>query len=158
MDWSRAAAGFDGGDPLFNFKVPASARYRLRLHEPTAAGSPEHFYRVTIGELPVVAGIYPLGITARRESEVELIGFNLPSKCAVKVKPDLAGEMEVPMDPEKFRSRNKFKVLVSESEEWVETEPNDSPGQATKIHAPGAVNGRIWAAKRPAGRRGFVSV
>ena len=54
--------------------------------------------------------------------------------------------MELPLDGEKFRSRRSFKLLVSESREFVEKEPNDEPGHATPIEAPCAVAGRIDAA------------
>src|SRR6266700_6630560 len=54
--------------------------------------------------------------------------------------------MEVPIDPEKFRSRRAFKVVVNDGPEWVETEPNDTPEQAMKIPVPVTVDGRIWPA------------
>ncbi len=139
--------GFDGGDALFDFKVPVSARYRLRLHEANAAGSKDNFYRVSIGELPVVAGIFPLSIAAKKEARIELIGFNLPPKSLVKMKVGKSGDAEVPIDPEKFRSRKIFKVLATDNNELTEREPNDSPGEATKISTPGVANGRIWPAK-----------
>ena len=138
------SSGFDGGDALLDFKVPVSARYRLRLHEANAAGSKDNFYRVSIGELPVVVGIFPLGIAANKEAAIELIGFNLPPKSLVKMKVEKPGEMEVPIDPEKFRSRKNFRVLATESDDLIETEPNDLPNEATKIPVPGIVNGRIW--------------
>lgn len=146
-----SGGGLDGGDALLSFKSPAAGRYRLRLHEPTAAGSPEHFYRVSVGELPVVTGIFPLGITAKIESEVQLIGVNLPPDRTVRLRVDQAGEQEVPIDPERFRSRRDFRVLVQANEQLVETEPNDSLPQAGRMPAPGVVNGRIWAAKGQAG-------
>ena len=72
--------GFDGGDPLMNFKVPATGRYRLRISDEMAAGSHEHFYRLSMGSFAEVVGCYPLSIAANKESDVELVGFNLPSK------------------------------------------------------------------------------
>ncbi len=138
-----SSSSFDGGDPLFAFKVPAAEKYRLRLHEQMAAASNEHFYRVSIGEFPVVAGIFPLGVIAKTEMEIELAGFNLPPHRVVKIKTDKPGEMDVPIDLEKFRSRKTFKVTVTESSESVESEPNNSPGQATKLTVPGIVDGRI---------------
>src|SRR5436190_10131598 len=34
--------GFDGGDPLLNYQIPASGRYRVRIAERTDAGSKDH--------------------------------------------------------------------------------------------------------------------
>jgi hypothetical protein len=135
--------GLDGGDPLVNFRIPASGRYRVRIGERTEAGSPEHFYRLSIGTFPLVIGCFPLGVPANRESDVELLGLNLPANCVAHIKAGASGELDVPVDPEKFRSRRSLKVLVNDGPELVETEPNDTPEQAMKIPVPSAVNGRI---------------
>jgi len=84
-------------------------------------------------------------VQAKAETEVELIGHNLPAEHKVKVKPENAGEIELPLDAEKFRSRRTFKLIASEGTELVETEPNDTPEQAVKITVPCAVNGRLWS-------------
>ncbi len=136
--------GFDGGDPLMNFKVPATGRYRLRISDEMAAGSHEHFYRLSMGSFAEVVGCYPLSIAANKESDVELIGFNLPEQTRVRVKAGAVGEVDVPVDSEKFRSRRSLKVLVGAGPELVESEPNDTFEQAMPIPVPGAVNGRIW--------------
>ncbi len=136
--------GFDGGDPLLNVQIPANGDYRLRVSERNDAGSKEHFYRVSIGNFPVVVGCFPLGIPAHQETPVRLIGPNVPSNSVVAVKADSPGEKDVPIDPEKFRSRRALKVVANDSPEIVESEPNDSPARATKIPVPCVVNGQIW--------------
>jgi hypothetical protein len=75
---------------------------------------------------------------------VELVGFNLPAAHTIKVKAGANGEVEVAVDPEKYRSRKPLKVLVGDGPELTETEPDDTPAQAMKIPSPAAVNGRIW--------------
>jgi len=144
--WLASNNGFDGGDPLLNFRIPASGHYRVRISDKMDAGSKDHFYRLSIGSFPVVVGCFPLGVPAEKETEVELLGLNLPPKSAVRLKAGAKGEMEVPIDPEKFRSRRVFKVVVNDGPEWVETEPNDTPEQAMKIPFPVTVDGRIWPA------------
>jgi hypothetical protein len=103
----------------------------------------DHFYRLSIGEFPYVTGVYPLSISTNAEMEVELLGFNLPGAHKVKIKPEKPGEMEVPIDLEKFRNRRALKVLVTEMNEVAENEPNDKTDAPTKIAAPAAVAGRI---------------
>jgi hypothetical protein len=136
--------GMDSGDPLLHYKIPATGHYRIRVGERTEAGSKEHFYRLSMGAFPLVIDRFPLGVPANKESEIELIGFNLPVKCTAKIKAGGAGEMEVPIDPEKFRSRRALKVVVNEGSELAEAEPNDKPEQAMTVPVPSAVNGRIW--------------
>ncbi|MDB6126014.1 MAG: translocation protein TolB [Pedosphaera sp.] len=136
--------GFDGGDPLLNFKIPATGRYHVRITDEMAAGSKDHFYRLSMGSFAEVVSCYPLSVPANQESEVELTGFNLPPASKVRVKAGANGEVEVPVNAEQYRSRKTLKVLVGAGPELTEVEPNDTPEQAMKIPAPAAVNGRIW--------------
>jgi hypothetical protein len=137
--------GFDGGDPLLNFLVPATGRYRIRIAERTDAGSKDHFYRLSIGAFPVVFACFPLGVSANSESGVQLLGFNLLPNSSVHIKAGASGEIEVPVDSEKFRSRRALKVAVNDTPELIEVEPNDSPAHAMKIPVPSVVDGRIWS-------------
>ena len=137
---------FDGGDPLLSYKFSKSAIYRLRIADETLGGSENHFYRLSIGEFPEVVGIFPLSVTTNAEAEVELIGVNFPAKTQVKFKAGKSGEMDVPVDLEKFHARKTFKVLVTDEIETLEVEPNNFASEATKINVPGAVAGRIFPA------------
>lgn len=138
--------GFDGGsDALLVHRLAATGRYTVRVSEPQYMASPEHFFRLSVGELPVVTGVFPLAVPADKESEIQLAGENLPAGANAKVKAGAMGEVVVPVDAEKFRARKEFKVLVSTTEEANEVEPNDTPATATSIQVPGAVNGRLRA-------------
>ena len=143
--------GFDGGDAFAACTISTSGRYRVRISDANANGSTEHFYRLSVGELPVVIGIFPLSLRTNAESEVQLIGFNLGAKTKVKIHPAKAGDLDVPIDAEKFRPRRSFKVMVVETAELVESEPNDLPAQANSIPVPGAISGRIWASQKNEG-------
>jgi len=140
--------GFDGGDPLLNFNVPVTGRYRVRIAERTDAGSKDHYYRLSIGSFPVVVACFPLGITTNSECDIQLLGFNLRPNTSVHIKAGTNQETEVPIDSEKFHSRRPLKLAISSTPELVEVEPNDSPTQAMKIPVPSVVDGRIWPADR----------
>jgi hypothetical protein len=136
--------GFDGSsDALLVHRLAASGRYTVRVSDLQYMASPEHFFRVSVGELPVVTGVFPMAVPADKESEILLAGENLPAGASVKVKAGAMGETTVPVDAEKFRARKDFKVLASATPELVEAEPNDAPANATSIQVPGAVNGRL---------------
>jgi hypothetical protein len=137
-----ANSGFDGDDPLLRFQIPATGKYRLRIGETTDAGSKEYFYRVSIGAFPVVVGYFPLGIPANKESDIELIGFNLSASKRMHLKAGAAGEMEVPLDP-KIRKRRLSKILVNSNPEAVEVEPNDTTSEATPLAVGSTIEGRI---------------
>jgi len=143
---------FDGTtDPLVAYTFSADGRYSVQVSDLMLGGSKEHTYRLSIGQFAFVTGCYPLSLPANSESEVELAGYNLPAHRTVSIKTGKAGEIDLPLDPEKVRSRRSFKLIVSDLSELVEVEPNDTPEQATKIPVPCAVCGRIWSAAGAAG-------
>jgi WD40 repeat protein len=136
---------YDGVDPLIAWNIPADGSYCLRVSDLMLGASADHFYRLSIGALPVVTGCYPISAQTNIETEVQLAGFNLPDKTTVKVTPAKPGDIEVPIDPDKFRPRRAFKLQAGDLPHILETEPNDTPQSATKISNPAVVNGRIWS-------------
>jgi WD40 repeat protein/mono/diheme cytochrome c family protein len=140
-------SGYEGGDPFLAYTFPKDGRYEVRVSDLQLGASTEHFYRLSLGALPYVVGSFPMSIGTNSDSEVQLIGFNLPPTASIKVKPGKPGEMDLPLDSEKFRSRRAFKLLVGADSEALEKEPNDEPAQATPIPAPSAVSGRIFSAR-----------
>ncbi|MBU6401166.1 MAG: hypothetical protein KGS61_12675, partial [Verrucomicrobia bacterium] len=92
-----------------------------------------------------VTGCFPLGVAAEARQRVELDGFNLPKRPTIEFRTGQSGELEVPLDPNRFRSRRTLNVVVDDTREFVEREPNNAPAQAMKITVPCAVEGRIWA-------------
>lgn len=128
---------FDRGDPLLLYTFDQSGRYRITVSELTLGASLDHFYRLSVGEFPYVTGIYPLSVSTNAEAEIEFVGFNLPPERKVKIKPGKPGELEVPIDLDKFRNRRALKVLVSDMNELMESEA------AKPLPVPSAVAGRI---------------
>ena len=103
----------NGGDALLAFSIPAKGRYTIVVNDAQFAGSAEHFFRLSIGELPFVTGCFPLSVPAGTETAVELIGYNLPADRKIKLQAGAEGEIALPLDAQKFRSRRGFKLLVS---------------------------------------------
>ncbi len=106
-------------------------------------GSDKHFYRLSLGELPLVTGCFPMSVPAEKEIELQLSGYNLPVDAKVKLAAGPAGDRNVPIDQERFRAVRSLTVLATSEPELLEAEPNDAPEQATQIVAPGNVNGCI---------------
>jgi WD40 repeat protein len=136
---------YEGGDPLLGYTIASNGVYRIRITETTEEGSPEDFYRLTMGELPQVISVFPPSVQTNREAEVQLVGYNLAGKDKIKIKPLMAGELDLKLDSDVYRLRHPFKVLVTDGPELVEKEPNDTPAQATPIPVPSTVCGRIFS-------------
>lgn len=160
------------GDPFIAHTFKSDGRYALTVSELQMMGSPEHFYRLNAGELPVVTGCFPTTIQANATSQVELIGYHLPAERKVEVKAGAVGEMNVPLDTNQFRTRGSTKLTVTDLPAAIESEPNDQIAQANPLAAPisaagrigssgdadcfrfGAKAGAVWVIETQAARRG----
>ena len=67
-------------DPVLHFEVPRDGEYTVEIHDSVFRGREDFVYRLTIGELPFVTGIFPLGGKAGEKTTVALTGWNLPVK------------------------------------------------------------------------------
>ena len=130
-------------DPLLAFTAPADGTYTARVTDLQLGSSAEHFYRLSVGEFGVVTGAFPLAVPANAETQVKLIGHNLPPGASVTVKAAGEGETPLPLDPTRFRARGDLKLLVSPAPTVVESEPNDQPAAATEVQVNGAADGRL---------------
>ncbi|HWB12257.1 MAG TPA: c-type cytochrome domain-containing protein [Pirellulales bacterium] len=138
---------FDGQeDPLIAYTIPADGTYTVRISDLALTGSDRHFYRISIGELPVVTACYPVSVPANQETEIELVGYNVPPATRVKLPGGPPGDRPVPVDTNRFRLSRPLSVLASAGSELIEAEPNDVAETATFIAAPGSINGRLAAA------------
>lgn len=131
-------------DSFLAAKLPADGRYSINVRDLEMAGSINHAYRLTIGELPMVTGIFPLSVAENIETSVQLIGFNLSQNSSVKLPASTGGEIAVPIDTKDLRTRREVKVLTTTGmPDTIEREPNDTADHATPLELPGVVNGRI---------------
>jgi WD40 repeat protein/mono/diheme cytochrome c family protein len=135
--------GFDGDDRLIAYPIPGDGRYRIRVADQMLGASKDHFYRLSVGTLPYVTGVFPLSVSTNTEADLQLTGFNLPANARVHIKTAGPGEMDVPIDTTRFRTGRGYKILVAAGSQSTEMEPNDQPPHATVLSLPGAVNGRI---------------
>lgn len=129
------------GDALLVRTLPAEGRYEVRVNDLMGAASPGHYYRVSVGAFAYVTNVFPLAIAPQKESELRLIGYNLPAGASVKIKAPASGEEAVPIDPAKYRSRRAISVLVGSENETTEAEPNDTPEHAMPISIAQGISG-----------------
>ena len=64
-------------DPLIYFEVPEDGEYVLTINEALFRGRESFVYRITIGELPFVTSIFPLGGRVGEPVKIEMTGWNL---------------------------------------------------------------------------------
>ncbi|MBN1590972.1 MAG: PPC domain-containing protein, partial [Pirellulales bacterium] len=116
-------------------------------------------YRVTVGDVPLVTNVFPLGACRGQETTVKLTGWNLPvNQLTVNTKNQPPGVHEISVG-EYPRVSNRVPLEFDTLGECLEQEPNDRPDVAQSIRPPAVVNGHIghagdWDIFRFKGRAG----
>jgi hypothetical protein len=124
-------------DPVIHFEVPSNGTYTVEIRDSLYRGREDFVYRMTIGELPFVTGIFPLGGKAGEKTSVALTGWNLPEKSLER---DNAEAGTTLLNGHLF---NTVPFAVDDLPECLEQEPNDSRETAQAVTLPVIINGRI---------------
>jgi hypothetical protein len=130
-------------DPVLTCVIPADGDYTAEIKDAIFRGREDFVYRLAIGELPLITGIYPLGCAVDQRVEFELTGWNLPvTTASLDTTSRSTGTLRLSL-PGQIASSNRVRVAVGALPESRETEPNDRPEDAPLLSLPVVVNGRI---------------
>lgn len=133
-------------DPVLLCEVPADGDYVVEIKDAIFRGREDFVYRIAMGELPFVTGIFPLGGRAGEKINFEASGWNLPVKKLV------VDAFDKPRGTFEFTLRNALgpsnsvPFSVEEQAAMLEVEPNDRAPAVQSITLPVIVEGRIGAA------------
>lgn len=140
-------------DPVLFFDVPDSGVYTLSIRDSIYRGREDFIYRIAVGELPFITGIFPLGGQRGTDVDIALSGRNLPkSRISGRLPADAPPLRHVSVMQADYRS-NLMPFAAGSEPECFEHEPNDAPDQAQSVDIPIVINGRI---QQPGDRDGFV--
>jgi len=130
-------------DPTLCFDVPADGEYVLSITDAIYRGREDFVYRITIGEIPFLTSIFPLGAQAGQPARIEMDGWNL-DKAVIAPPPKNAapGIYLVTATRDKCVSNSK-PFAIDTLPECLDRESNNTPVQAQKVKLPVIVNGRI---------------
>jgi hypothetical protein len=146
-------------DPVLLFKVPEDGQYVVEIKDAIYRGRPDFVYRITLGELPYITGVFPLGAPAGATATVKLSGWNLPADTLTIDAQDMTPGLR-PLSVRKGgMTSNTLPFSVDTLPECLEREPSDSNPAAQAVTLPVIVNGRIdrpddWDVFRFEGRAG----
>jgi len=146
-------------DPVLLFRVPEDGQYVVEIKDAIYRGRPDFVYRIALGELPYVTGVFPLGGPAGAATTVKLSGWNLPTDTLTINAQDMTPGLH-PLSVRKGEMiSNTMPFFVDTLPECPEQEPNDSTQAARAVTLPVIVNGRIdrtddWDVFRFEGRAG----
>lgn len=130
-------------DPVLACVIPADGTYTLEVKDALFRGREDFVYRIAAGELPFITSTFPLGGTAGRHLDVELAGWNLPSRAlGIDATKQKRGLMSLSVLGQGVLS-NPVAFELAAGPECLAVEPNDSPNDAQSIDLPVIVNGRL---------------
>ncbi len=133
-------------DPVLYCEIPADGEYVVEIKDAIYRGREDFVYRITIGELPFVTGVFPLGGLAGKPTAVELTGWNLPeTRLTVDNKDRIPGVYPLAGQNDAWIS-GRVPFAVDSLPECLEAEPNGQQAEAQQVSAPVIVNGRIGQA------------
>jgi hypothetical protein len=146
-------------DPVLYYRVPQDGSYELEIRDAIYRGREDFVYRITLGEIPFLTRVFPLGIQSGQSGAVEVHGWNLPVDTitfdATQKEP---GSYPISVENRKLTS-NVVMFAVDSLPELMEQEPNNDLSSAPLLKPPVIVNGRIdqpgdWDVFRFDGRAG----
>jgi hypothetical protein len=126
-------------DPVIHFDVPRDGTYTVEIHDSIFRGREDFVYRLTIGELPFVTGIFPLGGPAGDKTSITLTGWNLPEKKTTLDNP-AAGPEVISLAGNFF---NSVPFAVDDLPECLESQSNHSVETAQAVTLPVIINGHV---------------
>ena len=150
-------------DPTLYFEVPKDGEYVLTITDAIYRGREDFVYRITIGEVPFVTSIFPLGARVGDPVTVEMNGWNLEkAKLVLPPKTAKARVHLIAANKKRFVS-NHVPFALDTLPECFDEESNNDPSHAQKVKLPIIINGRMdrpgdWDVFRVEGRAGDTIV
>jgi len=129
-------------DPLIYFEVPEDGEYLLTINEALFRGRESFVYRITVGELPYITSIFPLGAKAGQQAKLEVNGWNLEKTTLAAPDKDAKPGVHLLAAQNGRLASNHVAFAVDTLPECLEQEPNDAPAKAQKVTLPIIINGR----------------
>jgi hypothetical protein len=128
-------------DPMLYYEVPKDGDYVVEIRDTLYRGREDFVYRVTIGELPFLTDVFPLGAPVGGSTTVKLSGWNLPVDSMTQFF-KATGNYSV-FAHGGGRISNHVPFVVDTLAELFDAGTNNSPSTAEPVSPPIIINGRI---------------
>ncbi len=141
-----------GRDSLLGYTFKESGEYVIRISDRERQGRRGQFrYRLNIGELPYVTGVFPLGLRQGATSEIVLTGFNLgvervkvAAPFSMKAGARWGETMALKLGAAPGAAPGNVRLAVGRYPEIIESETASTLARPQAVSLPVTINGRIW--------------
>ena len=136
----------DGLDSVLDYTVLETGRYTLHIRDIRYKGGDGYGYRLSIGELPYLETIFPIGGRRGSENTIAVTGANLEMVESIQISIGAetpTGEQTLRVQTPSGLATNPRPFAIGNWEEMVETEPNNTAGKGNAVTTPITLNGKI---------------
>jgi hypothetical protein len=130
-------------DPVLYYEIPEDGEYVIEIRDSIYRGREDFVYRITVGELPFITSLFPLGGQAGAQTTIAITGWNLP---VARLIPDVRdkGPGIYPLSVRKeAQVSNRVPFVVDTLPDCLEQEPNNRPSHCQSVTLPIIVNGHV---------------
>ena len=129
-------------EPVIEEEIAEEGDYILSVRDVLNRGREDFVYRIAIGEIPYVTGIFPLGGKSGSHARVETEGWNLAA-AQFKASVREPGVHEFSTGEKGWSGTNSVAFSVDTLPETIENQGASDTAHARRIKLPQIVNGRI---------------
>ena len=136
----------NGLDSLLDYTALEAGKYTLHIRDIRYKGGKGFRYRLSIGELPYLETIFPLGGQRGTDKAIAVTGANLETVNAIQVAIDAetpTGQQTLRVKTPSGLASNPHPFSIGSLAEMGETEPNNTTEKANAVSAPITINGKI---------------
>ncbi len=130
-------------DPTILCGIPKDGEYVLSIYDSIYRGREDFVYRISIGELPFITSIFPLGAQAGARASIRAKGWNLASAELAPPPTNTAPGIQLLAARQQKLVSNRVPFALDTLPDCLETEPNHTLKQAQRVSLPIIVNGRM---------------
>ena len=136
----------NGLDSLLNYTALETGKYTLHIRDIRYKGGKGFRYRLSIGELPYLETIFPLGGQRGTDNTIAVTGANLETVNAIQISIGAetpTGEQTLRVKTASGLTSNSHPFSIGSLAETGESEPNNTAEKANAVTAPITINGKI---------------
>ena len=136
----------NGLDSVLDYTALEAGKYTLYIRDIRYKGGKGFRYRLSVGELPYLETIFPLGGQRGTDNAIAVTGANLETVNAIQVAIDPqtpTGQQTLRVQTPSGLASNPHPFSIGSLVEMGETEPNNTAEKANAINAPITINGKI---------------
>ena len=130
-------------DPVIFYEVPSDGEYVVAIYDSIYRGREDFVYRISLGQLPFVTSIFPLGGPVGAPAAITMQGWNLQEAGLTPPAQDAGPGNQLLAAIGKGFVSNRVPFAQDTLPEGADKEPNNTQARAQKVTLPVIINGRI---------------